>query len=374
MEFNFLYTLVFAGIVQGLFLSLFILSSKKNRSRASLYLGLLILITTLGSLQYTLDELNIITWHQFNLLYLPYIFLIAPLLYFFVITYLYPEREAKKREFLLYAPALIFLVITIIYKVVALFSGRTADNDLNQEQLVYFIDIYGDFINISTILITLIYLFIIAKNYTRVINKSRTKVVVHELLWINVLLSLILITIISWFIINYKHMGNEDVDYLPVFIIASFVIYASGYIGIYKLSVLNQRKKIRLFLNENRPKTATIKKPKNEHIAQIENILISNQGYLNPSLTLDSLSEELHLSKSHLSRIINTELKTSFSDYMNSLRISEAKKLLLNPEFSNYTLVSIGLEAGFSSKTTFNTTFKKFTGQTPSQFRKNPFN
>jgi AraC-like DNA-binding protein len=82
------------------------------------------------------------------------------------------------------------------------------------------------------------------------------------------------------------------------------------------------------------------------------------------------LSTELDLSRSHLSRIINSELKTTFSDYINLLRVNEAKKYLLQPDFSNYTLVAIGLEAGFNSKTTFNSAFKKFAGMTPSAFKK----
>ena len=35
----------------------------------------------------------------------------------------------------------------------------------------------------------------------------------------------------------------------------------------------------------------------------------------------------------------------------------------------NYTILSVGFEAGFNSKTTFNTVFKKFTGLTPTDFR-----
>jgi AraC-like DNA-binding protein len=91
--------------------------------------------------------------------------------------------------------------------------------------------------------------------------------------------------------------------------------------------------------------------------------------FLDSMLTLDKLAEEMKLSKSHLSRIINSELGIGFRDYLNSLRLEEAKLHLLNPEFASYTLVAIGLEAGFNSKTTFNTVFKKITTMTPSEYR-----
>lgn len=185
MASHFLYNLVFAGIVQGFFLSLFILSSKQNKSKASVYLGLLILSITITNLQYTLDELEIIGWNTFNLIFLPYLFLLAPLLYFFVISYLYPERRPKKIELLLYIPVIIVLTMALLYKVIALSTGRTLNNDPFQEKLADLIDVYGDFVNISIILITIILLFIAIKKYTKSSIETKTKVAKNELLWIN---------------------------------------------------------------------------------------------------------------------------------------------------------------------------------------------
>jgi len=56
------------------------------------------------------------------------------------------------------------------------------------------------------------------------------------------------------------------------------------------------------------------------------------------------------------------------------LRVEEAKLYLTDTDFSNYTLVAIGLEAGFNSKSAFNNSFKKITGQTPSQFKQRHIN
>lgn len=91
-------------------------------------------------------------------------------------------------------------------------------------------------------------------------------------------------------------------------------------------------------------------------------------------MTLEKTAEALELSQGHLSKIINTELDVSFKDYINALRVEEAKSYLSDGDFSNYTLVAIGLEAGFNSKSAFNASFKKITGQTPSQFKKRQIN
>ena len=62
-------------------------------------------------------------------------------------------------------------------------------------------------------------------------------------------------------------------------------------------------------------------------------------------------------------------MNKNFYDLINGYGIEEAKRLLLNPRNRNYTILSIGFEAGFNSKTTFNPVFKKFTGLTPTEFR-----
>lgn len=68
--------------------------------------------------------------------------------------------------------------------------------------------------------------------------------------------------------------------------------------------------------------------------------------------------------------MINAELHTSYTDYINALRVEQAKLTIQNPESEKYTLIAIGLESGFNSKSAFNNAFKKFTGITPSEFKK----
>jgi len=160
--------------------------------------------------------------------------------------------------------------------------------------------------------------------------------------------------------------------YIPFYVLwigMSVIIYWLGHVGIYKYGVQQERKKIRSYSIEHRSSFVPAKQQKNEHVAGLEKLVVQQKAFLDPTLTLDKVAEQLNLSTSHMSRIINTELGMGFPDYLNSLRVAEAKSHLNNPEFANYTLVAIGLEAGFNSKTTFNMTFKKFTSLTPSEYR-----
>lgn len=91
--------------------------------------------------------------------------------------------------------------------------------------------------------------------------------------------------------------------------------------------------------------------------------------YREAELTLQELSNKLQIPSYLVSQAINEGMKKNFYDLINSYRVEEAKRLLLDPKNRNYTILSVGLDAGFNSKTTFNTVFKKFTGYTPTDFR-----
>lgn len=90
--------------------------------------------------------------------------------------------------------------------------------------------------------------------------------------------------------------------------------------------------------------------------------------YQETELTLQQLADKLKLPPYQLSQAINEGLNKNFYDLINGYRVEEAKRLLLESKSKNYTILSIGFEAGFNSKTTFNTVFKKMTGQTPTGF------
>jgi AraC-like DNA-binding protein len=91
--------------------------------------------------------------------------------------------------------------------------------------------------------------------------------------------------------------------------------------------------------------------------------------YLNPQISLNDIASKLSITTNLLSQLLNTSLKMSFYDFINSFRIEEAKKLLLSYNPKQKTILEILYEVGFSSKSAFNIAFKKHTGVTPTVFR-----
>jgi AraC-like DNA-binding protein len=116
-------------------------------------------------------------------------------------------------------------------------------------------------------------------------------------------------------------------------------------------------------------KTATASGKTYEIIHGITDLMEKDKLYQETELTLQDLADKLKYPSYQVSQAINEGMKKTFYDLVNNYRVEEAKRLLQDPRNLNYTILSVGFEAGFNSKTTFNTVFKKFTGQTPSDFR-----
>jgi len=105
-------------------------------------------------------------------------------------------------------------------------------------------------------------------------------------------------------------------------------------------------------------------------ITALENKMRHDKFYLEPELTIDELAISLSCSRHHLSQALNEKLGKSFYDCINHYRVEEAKTLLTDPVRSSHKIASIAYDSGFNSISTFNDVFKKLSGLTPSQYRK----
>jgi len=112
---------------------------------------------------------------------------------------------------------------------------------------------------------------------------------------------------------------------------------------------------------------------KTDEADRIENLLKQvmekEKLFLNPSLSIDSLSVKLSISRHHLSQVLNNRLEKSFTEYINELRVQEACRRLSDPANFKYTIASVAFDCCFNSIATFNEVFKKHYQTTPSKFR-----
>jgi len=107
-----------------------------------------------------------------------------------------------------------------------------------------------------------------------------------------------------------------------------------------------------------------------EYTQQLTHYMQTHKPYLIPSLTIEDLSEELSVPSWHLSQVINDSFHENFFNFVNRYRIEEVKQKFKDPNYRKKTILEILYETGFNSKSTFNSVFKKYTGMTPSEFKR----
>ncbi|MDN3652602.1 helix-turn-helix domain-containing protein [Thalassotalea ponticola] len=100
---------------------------------------------------------------------------------------------------------------------------------------------------------------------------------------------------------------------------------------------------------------------------ELNQLIVDNQWYLTPRLTLAQISELTGIQTRDISRAINLHTKKSFNEYINQFRVNTVcEKLRVN---GGASLTDIAFDAGFSSKASFNKVFKQLTGKTPSEYK-----
>lgn len=95
-----------------------------------------------------------------------------------------------------------------------------------------------------------------------------------------------------------------------------------------------------------------------------------DKAFLDPALSLRKLAEAIVLHPNKLSYLINERFKQNFNEFINRRRLAHFKEIARDPHQQQLTLLGLAYESGFSSKTAFNTFFKKQEGMSPSNWLK----
>lgn len=108
---------------------------------------------------------------------------------------------------------------------------------------------------------------------------------------------------------------------------------------------------------------------KSLQIEQLKKFMVEKEPFLEPSLTIQELADQVNIPVRELSVLINQHINQHFFDFVNEYRIKKAMTILKDPAKKKYTVLEILYEVGFNSKSSFHTSFKKYTNQTPTEFR-----
>ena len=107
-----------------------------------------------------------------------------------------------------------------------------------------------------------------------------------------------------------------------------------------------------------------------QYLQELIDHMKEEKPFMRSTLTLQELADELSIASHQLSQVINDRLQKNFFDFINSYRVEEVQVRLLAPEAQNLTILAVALDSGFSSKSSFNTIFKKHTQMTPTEYKR----
>jgi len=371
MNAGFFSFLLIAGAIQGFAFNAFTILKQKKVSKVIIYLNLMVLFLSLNNLQaWLIDNGYSSNFFFIKWLKVPWYMLLFPMFYLFLRHYLQIKSTLKK---LLRISLFIFFTELIIRTVLITYTYYFVE-ELNSS----LIELYA---SIEEIFNALFGIFIIYKSGFLVFRQKERYDYIStydDVRWIKVFLQLGILIISFWIMAIVIHNVTGNISaYLPLRLGTSILLYWIGYQGFFRYKIVKDRISLRNHITNESIHEMGLTLQKGNHISnkhekdfkKINNYIVSEQRFLDASLTMNNLAEELHMSSSHFSKIINRHSDYNFSDYLNSYRVEQAKALLSDDDFNNYTIVAIGLECGFNSKSTFYTAFKKFTSLTPTQYR-----
>ena len=90
----------------------------------------------------------------------------------------------------------------------------------------------------------------------------------------------------------------------------------------------------------------------------------------NPELSVADLSNETKIPKHYITQLLNEKLEKNFYSFVNEYRTEGSMKILRDEKYNHWSIIAIAFECGFNSKSAFNNFFKKYTGTTPSAYKR----
>jgi AraC-like DNA-binding protein len=379
MEFYISTFMFSSGIIQGILL-VFALLRKRAGFYPNLFLVAFIAVITLQVLVKFLDIYfkpgHIGPMYSASY-YLPYLY--GPLMYLYIGRSLSENKSFRAQSVLHFLPFIFSVSIVFVtgYDIIHVF------NYINN--FLYNLgDTAAQIISLSAYVLAC--RKIINKNSGKALNNSRQMLFkwfknFSNIVWVTGITVIILFTLVFYkvelFSIQFSNFG-------PAFILLPLTIYWISYTVLTETELITSRSDL---YGTDIP---SLKDHTNDYIKYQNNRLTENElnsiiealrrymelkkPYLDPKLSLDSLSVMINIPRHQVSQAVNMKLKINFNDYINLQRVEYAKKELLNPKKQNLTIAAIAFESGFNSISTFNETFRKTASMTPSQFKKSMIN
>jgi len=369
LEFKEIISLVFAiGVAQAIFLFFILLKKKENRfaNKFLAFTMLIFALDLLGGVLFLSGYIKYTPWFLGLNSAFPYLY--GPLIYLYVIFLIHKQESFVANNYLHFIPFLLIQLYGIFF---FYFEGTEYQLSLLDFNIVppWHIQLIGMLIPFHG-MTYMIFTVIETAKYNRNIKNSFSNIEKIDLSW---LLYLVLGTAIIWIVVLFSYLlnivyGDELQANLLIYITISIFLYTFAFKS-YRQPEMNLLANVKES-DKTYKKSGLTEERTKELLKSIVDFMNFEKPYMDTGLNLSQLSEKLGISSHNISEVINTNLNQNFYDFINSYRVDEVKKLIEEDRNSTYSILAHGFEAGFTSKSAYYSAFKKFTGLTPAQYRK----
>ena len=234
-----------------------------------------------------------------------------------------------------------------------------------------FIDDWLDLIGIVITMIVLIDGIRLLNQYGKKLQNNYSAQEERKFKWLKEVLIALGLMAIAWFVAMpfNIYFYQRDISFYWIWIPQAAYIFYFGIKGLQNPEIVHDFSLVTAFDQSIRP-PASAKQDEKKQIRALVELMEKAKVYRQPKLTVYQLAKTMDLPSKNVSHLINEHFKCSFSDFINKYRVEEIKQRIQQQDAQQLTLLAIAQEAGFSSKSSFNFMFKKFTGVTPNAYKK----
>ena len=325
------------SITTSVMLGFLFLTITSENKKANTYLALFLWALSLEILDSFQEGI-----HNFYIAIIPTVFLTIPLLFLYVDCTL-----NRKQNYLI-------LLILLPWTLLLIF-------DLNIEALKIIEYIF----NITILILVLRRIkdiqVKVENYYSEIENKT--------LQWIKTIVYIYLFFHAFWILEDIIDLTDQSITlYFAAIssILTFFMIYWIAYKGFSQIDIFKENLFSNVIVQKLNTQENDTQKQFDRLVYQIEDEKI----YLDQNLNLRLLSERVGVKEKELSKLINYHTENNFYYFINTFRVNAFKILLSSEKANQLSLLGLANEAGFTSKSTFYTAFKKLEGVTPKQYQK----
>ena len=371
--------IIFLGIIQGIFISWFFIRSGRRDVKPNFYQGLLLLFMTMAMLEELLNNTGYITRVlPISNFAEPFNFAFGPLAFLYIRSLLYPDSKRKVwPHFVLFAFWILYMVPYFIQPDTLKYNSyldvkhpdwtflevvsKFPDNPLGIRRYTNHLTA----VHFSGYVLA-IFILVIKKMKglkERLFRLKDPKLILAR----NVGIHFLIIILIFGFAKLY--FGRDIGDYLISSYLA-FMIFSTSVLVVKNSTFFGQPQFFLQFPGTKYEKSSLSVQEKSAIHQKILKEMEENRYFAGNLASLSDLAHTIRESSHHVSQVINEVMGKGFFELLAWYRVEEAKRLIREDRETKLTVEDLAEQVGYNSKSSFNTVFKKQTGQTPSEFRR----